>query len=361
MAMSPGRRPRGTPYPPFPPLQAAGTRRQCLGLLGALALGPAWSAALAQAPAPFPTRPITLWLPWPAGGATDLSFRVLAEAASRRLGQKVLIENRGGAGGTMAMPILQQAAPDGYTLAQMPQTVLRAPWTRKVLWDPIRDTTPIIQLSGVTFGIVVPAASPFRTLDDLFAHAKANPGALSIATNGTGTTPHVVIDELFGKRGLSYIHVPYKGTSEQMIAVSAGQVMVGVNSNGFAPFVDSGQLRLLVTFGEQRTRRWPQVPTLKELGHNIVAMSPYGLAGPAGLPPAVVQVLHEAFKAAMNDPAFVAELARYDQEPAYLPPDEYGRALRAAYAHERQVVERLGLAQAPAVPAASTPTPVPSR
>jgi tripartite-type tricarboxylate transporter receptor subunit TctC len=314
------------------------------GLAGASALGPAWGAALAQAPQRFPTRPITLWLPWPAGGATDLSFRVLAESAGHRLGQKVLIENRGGAGGTLAMPALQQAAPDGYTLAQMPQTVLRAPWTRKVLWDPIRDTTPILQLSGVTFGIVVPEASPFKTLDDLFAYAKANPNALSIATNGAGTTPHVVIEELFGKRNLSYIHVPYKGTSEQMIAVAAGQVMVGVNSNGFAPFVDSGQLRLLVTFGEHRTKRWPSVPTLKELGHNIVAMSPYGLAGPAGMPADVVQVLHLAFKAAMNDPAFVAELKRYDQEPAYLPPEEYGRALRAAYEHERVVVERLGLA-----------------
>jgi len=261
------------------------------------------------------------------------------------LGQKVLIENRAGAGGTLAMPVLQQAAPDGYTLAQLPQTVLRAPWTRKVLWDPIRDTTPILQLSGVTFGIVVPAASPFKTLDDLFAHAKAHPNALSIATNGAGTTPHVVIDELFGKRGLSYIHVPYKGTSEQMVAVAAGQVMVGVNSNGFAPFVDAGTLRLLVTFGEQRTRRWPTVPTLKELGHPIVAMSPYGLAGPAGMPADVVQVLHQAFKAAMHDPAFIAELARYDQELAYLPPEEYGRALRAAYEQERVVVERLGLAQ----------------
>ena len=322
---------------------AMNQRRDVLAWLSSLALGPAWGAALAQAPQRFPTRPITLWLPWPAGGATDLTFRVLAEVAAKRLGQKVLIENRGGAGGTLAMPVLQQAAPDGYTLAQMPQTVLRAPWTRKVLWDPIRDTTPIIQLSGVSFGILVPAVSGFKSLEDLFAFAKAHPNTLSIATNGVGTTPHVVIDELFGKRGLSYIHVPYKGTAEQMIGVASGQVMVGVNSNGFAPFVDAGTLRLLVTFGEQRTRRWPTVPTLKELGHNIVAMSPYGLAGPAGLPAEVVQVLHQAFKSAMADPAFVAELARYDQEPTYLPPEEYGQALREAYAHERRVVERLGL------------------
>ena len=332
MAMTPSRRDRRG-------------RRQAVGWLSALALGPAYGAALAQAPQKFPQRPITIWLPWPAGGATDLSFRVLAEAAGRRLGVKVLIENRGGAGGTLAMPILQQAQPDGYTLAQIPQTALRAPWTRKVLWDPIRDTTPIIQLTGVTFGVVVPAASPFRSLDDLFAWARQNPGLLTIATNGTGTTPHVVMDELFGKRNLTFNHVPYKGTAEQMVAVASGQVQVGVNSNGFAPFVDSGALRLLVTFGEHRTRRWPQVPTLKELGHGIVAMSPYGIAGPAGLPREVVQVLHEAFRGAMQDPAFVAELLRYDQEPAYLGPEDYGRALRAGYEHERKVVERLGLAQ----------------
>jgi tripartite-type tricarboxylate transporter receptor subunit TctC len=301
---------------------------------------------LAQAPQRFPSRPVVIWLPWPAGGATDLSFRVLAEAASRKLGQKVIIENRGGAGGTLAMPVLQQAAPDGYTLAQLPQTVLRAPWVRKTLWDPIRDTTPIIQLSGVTFGVVVPAASPFKTLDDLFAHARAHPGELTIATNGAGTTPHVVMDELFGRRQLSWIHVPYKGTSEQMVAVAAGQVMVGVNSSGFAPFVDSGQLRLLATFGDQRSPRWPQVPTLKELGHGIVAMSPYGIAGPAGVPREVVQVLHEAFRAAMQDPGFIAELARYDQAPSYLGPDDYARALRLAYEAERRTVDRLGLARA---------------
>ena len=322
------------------------SRRQTVfGMACALALGPAWGAALAQAPARFPVRPITLWLPWPAGGATDLTFRILAEAAARQLGQKVVVENRGGAGGTLAMPVLQQAAPDGYTLAQLPQTALRAPWTRKVLWDPIRDTTPIIQISGVTFGIVVPAASPFKSLDDLFAFAKAKPGELTIATNGTGTTPHVVIDDLFGRRNLPFVHVPYKGTAEQMIAVSSGQVMVGVNSNGFAPFVDSGKLRLLVTFGEQRTRRWPTVPTLKELGHGIVATSPFGIVGPAGMPAAVVQVLHDAFRVAMTDPSHVAELSMFDQELNYLGPDDYARALRAAYEHERKVVERLGLAR----------------
>jgi tripartite-type tricarboxylate transporter receptor subunit TctC len=273
-------------------------------------------------------------------------MRLLAELASRQLGQRVLIENRAGAGGTLAMPVLQQAAPDGYTIAQMPLPVFRAPLVQKLMWDPIRDTTPIIQISGVTFGIVVPAASAIRNLDDLFALAKAKPGELLVSTNGVGTTPHIVMDELFARKGLTYVHVPYKGTAEQMIAVSSGQVMVGVNSNGFAPFVDNGKLRLLATFGEHRSRRFPQVPTLRELGHGIVAMSPYGLAGPRGLPAPVVQVLHDAFRTAMQDPAHLAELERYDQDLAYLGPEDYGRAMREAYATERRTVERLGLARA---------------
>lgn len=324
-------------------------RRRLLGCLGGAAAFGSFAPghARAQPAEGFPTRSIVLWLPWVAGGSTDLSMRVLAELAGRHLGQKVLIENRGGAGGTLVMPVLQQAAADGYTIAQVPQPVFRAPWTQKVSWDPIRDTTPIIQISGVTFGIVVPSSSPLRSLDELFDWAKAHPGELTVATNGVGTTPHIVMDELFGRRNLTYVHVPYKGTGEQMIAVSSGQVMVGVNSTGFAPFVDSGQLRLLVTFGEQRTKRWPQVPTLKELGHRIVASSPYGLVGPRGLPPHVVQVLHDAFKAAMFDPQHVAELAKYDQQLAYLGPEDYGRSMREAYAAERLVVEKLGLAKKP--------------
>ena len=317
------------------------TRRRALGLLAAGAMGPAAAKVLAQGER-FPVRPITLWVPWPAGGATDLTMRLLAELAGRQLGQRVIVENRSGAGGTLAMPILQQAAPDGYTIAQLPHPVLRTPHIQRVLWDPIRDTTPIIQVSGVTFGMVVPAGSPLKTFDDVLAFAKARPGELTVSTNGVGTTPHVVMDELFARRGLSYVHVPYKGTSEQMLAVSSGQVMVGINSNGFAPFVDSGRLRLLVTFGDHRTKRWPGVPTLKELGHGVVATSPYGLVGPRGMAPAIVATLHDAFKAAMNDPAHVAELAKYDQELVYLDTEDYGRSLRESFAAEKRAAERLG-------------------
>ncbi len=312
-------------------------------LAGAAAFS-AWPVGQSWA-SDFPSKPITLWVPWPAGGATDISLRLLAELASHTLGQRVLVDNRSGAGGTLAMPILQQAEPDGYTIAQLPQPIFRAPHTQKVLWDPIRDVTPIIQISGVTFGVLVSAASPFRSLDDLFNFAREHPGELSIATNGVGTTPHVVLDELFTARGLKFIHVPYKGTSEQMIAVESGQVMAGVNSTGFGPSVDSGRLRLLATFGAQRTKRWSKVPTLRELGYDIVAMSPFGLGGPRGLPPRVVSVLHDAFKKAMFDPQFIQELSKYDQELAYLGPAAYAEACREQFAKERLTVERMGLSR----------------
>ncbi len=316
-------------------------RRRALAALPLLPLGA--SAPQVGATEVFPARPVTLVVPWPAGGATDLTMRLLAELAARVLGQPVQVDNRGGASGTLAMPVLQQAAPDGYTIAQLPHTALRAPHLQRVLWDPIRDTTPILQVSGTTFGIVVPAASPWQTLAELLAYAESHPGQLNLATNGVGTTPHLVMEELLARRGARWVHLPYRGVAEQMVAVASGQVMAAAGASGYVPFVENGKLRLLATFGAERSRRFPTVPTLAELGHGIVAMSPWGLVGPRGLPPAVVRVLHDAFKAAMHEPAYVAELAKYDQAIAYLGPEDYGRALREAFAAERRNVERLGL------------------
>lgn len=307
-----------------------------------MAASGAWAGALpARAQAEYPNRPITLWVPWPAGGATDLLLRQLAEIAGPLLRQRVQVDNRPGAAGTLAMPILQQAEPDGYTIAQIPQPVLRAPHVQKVLWDPLRDVTPIIRIAGTTFGVLVPASSPLRSLDDLFAQVKARPDEVTIATNGVGTTPHLVLEELFTARGLRYIHVPYKGAAEQVLALETGQVMAGISS-GFAPSVDGGRLRLLATLAARRSPRWPAVPTLGDLGFAIVATSPWGVGGPRGLPPAVVTLLHDSFRKAMLDARFVTELQRQDQEPDYQGPADYARWLREESARERAAAGRLG-------------------
>jgi len=319
------------------------TRRAVIGAGAALVALPAF--ALAQ-PASYPARAITLIVPWPAGGQTDITMRILADLASRTLGQPVTIDNRPGAAGTLVGPALHNAAPDGYTLGQLPLTLYRAPLQRKVSWDPLRDITPVLQVSGVTFGIVVPADSSFQSFADLLAWARRHPGQLSVGSTGIGSTAHLAMEDVLSREGVRYIHVPYKGTADQMLAVATETLMVGVNSTGFAPYVETGRLRLLATFNAQRSKRWPQVPTMRELGYpQAVYTSPYGIGVPAGTDPAIVRKLHDAFKAAMFDPQHLQELAKYDQEPEYLDTADYGRFVREATARERLLLARLGLVQ----------------
>jgi tripartite-type tricarboxylate transporter receptor subunit TctC len=320
----------------------ASRRRSLLLGLAASGLTAGFVRAQNQSEGAYPSRPITLIVPWPAGGATDISMRILATEAGKVLGQSVVVDNRPGAGGSLAMPALQNAKPDGYLIAQLPQTVFRIGFTQKVLWDALRDTTPIAQVSGYTFGILVAVGSEFKSVADILAWAKKNPQALTVGSNGVGTTPHVVMEELMARQNLSYTHVPYKGTTEQMLAVASGQLMVGVNSTGFAPYVESGKLRLLATFGEKRSKRWADAPTMNELGFGITATSPYGIVGPRGLPPAIVSVLHDAFKAAMHSKEHVQEISKYDQDLNYLDSKQYGQSLAQTYEREREWVQRLG-------------------
>jgi tripartite-type tricarboxylate transporter receptor subunit TctC len=191
---------------------------------------------------------------------------------------------------------------------------------------------------------VVPEGRAFRSLPDLFAWGRANPGRLTVGSTGVGSTAHLAMEDVLSREGIGYVHVPYKGTADQMLAVAGGTLMVGVNSTGFAPYVDTGKLRLLAVFNAQRSKRWPQVPTLRELGHpDAVYTSPYGIGVPAACDPAIVRRLHDAFRAALFDPQHVAELAKYDQEPAYLGTGDYTRAMQDGAARERVLLTRLGL------------------
>ena len=317
------------------------TRRTMLGACaGAVAL-PAF--ALAQ-PASYPARPITLIVPWPAGGQTDITMRILAELAGRILGQPVVVDNRPGAAGTLVGPALHNAAPDGYVIGQLPLTLYRAALQRKVSWDPLRDITPVIQISGVTFGIVVPADSPFHSFADLVAWGRNNPGLLTVGSTGIGSTAHLAMEDVLSREGVRYIHVPYKGTADQMLAVATKTLMVGVNSTGFAPYVETGRLRLLANFNAQRSKRWPHVPTMRELGYTeAVYTSPYGIGMPVGADPLVVRKLHDAFRAALFDPQHLGELAKYDMDAEYLNTAEYGRFVQEVSARERLLLARLGL------------------
>jgi tripartite-type tricarboxylate transporter receptor subunit TctC len=314
-------------------------------LLGAAVAGVASPALVFAQAANFPSRSITLIVPWPAGGQTDITMRILAELAGRQLGQQVVVDNRPGAAGTLVGPALRSAHADGYTLGQLPITLYRAPLQRKTAWDPLRDITPVIQVSGVTFGIVVPFDSLFQSFADLLAWGRDHPGRLSVGSTGIGSTAHLAMEDVLSREGVRYIHVPYKGTADQMLAVATRTLMVGVNSSGFAPYVETGRLRLLAVFNQQRSKRWPNVPTMPELGYpEAVYTSPYGIGAPAATDAAIVRRLHDAFRTAMFDPIHLQELAKYDQQPEYLNTADYGRFVQDVTARERQLLARLGIA-----------------
>lgn len=294
--------------------------------------------------ADFPTKPVTLICPWPPGGSTDVMMRALAEATGKHLGQPVVIENKPGGSGTVGGATMAATArPDGYTLAQIPISIFRLPYMMKATWDPLKDFTYVIHVSGYTFGVVVKADSPWKTWQEFLAHAKANPGKVTYATPGTGTTLHITMEQIARQQGIKWTHVPMKGGAETTPAVLGGHTTATADSTGWAPQVDAGNLRLLCTWGNQRTKRWPTVPTLKELGHGIVSNSPFGFAGPKGLDPAVVKVLHDAFRKGMDDPAYLKTLERLDMEPFYKSSEDYGKYAAELYAAARSEIEAAGL------------------
>jgi tripartite-type tricarboxylate transporter receptor subunit TctC len=307
-----------------------------LGLVACLLV-----AAAAQAQQ-FPAKPVTLIVPWPAGGSTDIYFRKLGEITQKHLGQNLVIENRpGGSGNNGPTTMAKTAQPDGYTISQLTISAFRAPHMQKVDWNPVTDFTYIIGLAGYTFGVVVKADSPFKTFNDLIAYAKANPGKLSYATPGTGTSLHLAMEEVGAKAGVQFLHVPFKGYADGAIALMGGHVMVQVDSTGWAKQVDAGAQRLLATLGDKRTR-WG-APTVKELGVDTVSASPFGLVGPKGMAPQVVKTLHDAFKRSLEDPEYHKLLATLDQPAWYQSSEDYARWAAETFKAERATIERVGL------------------
>ena len=301
------------------------------------------SLGLAQA---FPARPIRYICPWPAGGSTDAVIRATAESAAKTLGQQIIVDNKPGAGGMLGANELVSAKPDGYTLSQLPHGVFRIPHMQKTTFDTLTDFTWIACLTGYTFGLVVPADGPIKSVADLVAYAKANPGKFTYGSTGTGTSPHLAMEEFAQRAGIQLNHVPFKGNADNMQAILGGHVMAASDATGWAPHVDSGRLRLIATYGSKRTKRWPAVPTLNELGYRTVSDSPFGVCGPKGMEPAVVRALHDAFRKTLEDPAVLAVFDKFDQPVIYLDTEQYTRWARETYEAERATMQRLGLAKA---------------
>ncbi|HZB38544.1 MAG TPA: tripartite tricarboxylate transporter substrate binding protein [Beijerinckiaceae bacterium] len=308
--------------------------------LAALALG---GSALAQ---DYPAKPVTLIVPWPAGGSTDVAMRAIAEAASKHLGQPIVVDNKAGGSGTVGPATMAATGkPDGYTIAQIPITVFRLPLMQKTTWDPLKDFTYIVHLTGYTFGITSNAESQFKTWNDVVEYAKANPGKVTYATPGAGTSLHIGMEQIAAKAGIKLTHVPFKGGAETNAAVLGGHTTLQADSSGWKPLVEAGKLRLLAIWTANRSKNWPDTPTLKELGYGFVFDSPFGIAGPKGMDPKVVAKLHDALKKAIDDPAVQEQLAKYDMVVNYKNTEEYRRFVAESVETEKKVLSDLGLAK----------------
>ncbi len=307
-----------------------------------LAAGLATGPALAQSDT-FPNRAVKVLIGFTAGGSTDVPFRVLAENASKILGQPVIIENKPGAGGVLPAQMMQSVPADGYTLAQVPLPVFRLPFTQKINWDPVNDLQYVIGLAGYSFGLVVPADSPIKSMQDYIAYARANPGKLTYGTPGALTTLHLTMENIAMQSNITLNHIPYKGNSESLQAVIGGHVMSVADTPGWGPYVEQGRLRLLSTWGDKRSSKYPNAPTLKEVGINLVQTSPFGLVVPKGTDPKIAQVLHDAFKKAMEMPNYKESLAKFDMDTYYMDSASYRKYAVETMKTEKAIIEKLGL------------------
>jgi tripartite-type tricarboxylate transporter receptor subunit TctC len=321
------------------------SRRQALqamsGVLGALGCAGTSVSAFER----FPSKPITLIAPWPAGGGSDALVRTFADSASRALGVAIVVENKPGAGGTLGATAMVNAKPDGYTLTQLPLGVYRLPHMQKMPYDPVKDLTHIIGLTGYTFGIASTLEAPFKTIKEMVAYAKANPGAVEYGSTGTGTTPHLAMEEFSQKAGIVLNHIPYKGSAELIQAILSGQIRVLCGIPEFTPWVKEGKLRLLATLGHQRTKAFPDVPTVNESGWDTISESPFGIGGPKGMPPETVRILHNAFKNTLEDPKVLELLDKLSQPVIYMSSEAYTRYAKRTTQQEKATIERLGMAQ----------------
>lgn len=304
-----------------------------------LAMAWAFSALAAE----YPDKPVTLVIPYPAGGSTDVTTRTLANIAKTHLGKPIIIETKPGGGSAVGTTLVVTKPADGYTLgmmASLPITI--ADHMGKLTFNPIEDVSLIMRVTGYLLGIVVRADSPWKTLPDLVDYVKKNPGKVSYGSAGVGTGAHLAMEGLTFLAGMNMIHVPYKGVAETNTALLGGHVDVVSDSSGWGPLVESGKFRLLATFTSQRSERY-RAPTVKELGYDMVMVSPIEIFGPKNMPQPIVQKVHDAFKKAMEDPEYLAILKKYDMMPAYLGPKDLEKALRKESDQVGNIVRKLGL------------------
>lgn len=279
-----------------------------------------WGACLVAQAQTWPERPVRLVVPFPAGGATDLVARLVAQRVSTDLGQPIVIDNKAGAGGTIGAGEITKAAADGYTLllATSSTHAISPHLMPKLPYDPVKDFTPVAHVADAASVLLVTPTLPVKTVPELTAYAKTRPGELNYASSGNGTIVHLTTEAFKSQAGVALTHVPYKGTAQAIPDLISGsvQVMFDAIPSGM-PHVKSGRLRALAVTGDKRSALAPELPTVAESGlPGFSSVTWFGLYAPRGMKPDLVTRIHAAFDKAVHTPEIVAGLAKLGVEPA---------------------------------------------
>ncbi len=285
------------------------------------------AASMAQT---YPTKPIKLVIPFPAGGATDIVGRVVAQQLGVELGQTVVVDNRAGAAGVIGSESVARAAPDGYTiLLSTSSTHTIGPILNpKIPYSPTKDFTPIMYLAASPQVVVVPLSSPATTMPELIDYIKKNPGKLNFGSAGTGGIPHLSTERFLAMTGTKMTHVPYKGTALAMPDLMAGRLDLMFDSISVSlPHIRDGKVRALAVTSPKPSSVAPNIPTLSQFVPGYESLTWFGVFGPAGLPPVIQEKLNQALNKAIQNPALLAQFAKLGFDAAGGTPQEFAKKM----------------------------------
>lgn len=324
---------------------AAMRRRSCLALAACGALA-AFAAPAALAQPAYPAKPITMVVPFPPGGPTDMVARVLAQRLSEQMGQPVVVDNKPGANGNIGGVAVSKAAADGYTVLYNTSSITLSPALYKSMqYDVLRDLAPVALTAVVPLALVVNPAVPANNVQEFVAYAKANPGKLSYGSAGNGNVTHLAAYQFVKAQGIDATHVPYRGSAPADVDLAAGQIQFMTDTiNSVMSFVKDKRMKLLAVTTAKRMSLFPEVPTLAEtVMPGFEAGAWQGVMVPAGTPAAVVQRLNAEINKALQHPELRQKLAVQGAEPLGSSVEEYGAYLRKELTRWASVVKSTGI------------------
>jgi tripartite-type tricarboxylate transporter receptor subunit TctC len=300
--------------------------------------------------AEYPERQISVLNAFDPGSPSDLITRASGIGAEKALGKPLVFENKAGGGGSVAISLLATTKPDGYTLSGAPNVaVVDTALMQKVTYKPLKSFTPIVGLARAEHtALLVKADAPWKTAQEFFAYAKANPGKIKYSSSGVGTGMHVVMEYIAAKEGIKWVFVPYKGGPASRAALMGGHVNACSSAIDWPPQVLSGDLRVLATHGYTRSPAFPNVPTMIELGYDVTNDTIHGIFAPAGVPPDIVAKLEAAFAKGMETPEFKTTRERLYLSPISMNSKQFEQHLKEYWAKEEKMLKDVGVIKEPA-------------